>query len=99
MADFGERQQFDPPKSLCEGMRRMFAEYGDELEQALGLLTAVQFERFMSSATKDAEAREVVYFSTLGAREFHAFMASLATKASDKADFDPDFDADQQDYS
>ena len=89
------RPQLDPPKALCEGLRRMFAEYSDELEQALGLLTAVQFERFMSSTANDQKTREAVYFSTLGAREFHAFMASLAAKTQgrwteDSADL-PDY--------
>ena len=77
-----DQTQFDPPKALCEGLRRMFGEYGGELKQALDLLTAVQFERFVSSPAHDGEARETVYFSTLGAREFYAFMAALATNGS-----------------
>lgn len=87
-----ERAPFDPPKALCEGLHRMFAEYSGELKQALDLLTAVQFERFVSSPAQDGAARETVYFSTLGAREFYAFMASLATNGQGKA-------SDQQDYS
>ena len=96
MTDVAGLPQFDPPKALCKGLNRMFAEHGGDLELALRLLTSVQFERFMSSTPKDEQAREAVYFSTLGAREFHAFMASLAAQVPDKlsADF-----ADQQDYS
>lgn len=72
---------FDPPAALCEGLRRMFDTHGDEIEQAVAMMEAVQFERFMATSPKDEKAREDVYFSVLGAKEFHAFLMRLASQA------------------
>ena len=72
---------YEAPNELCEAVKRMLAQHGEAVEKSLQELEHIQFARFTSTTPKQGDERENVYFSVLGAREFHDFLHLLAAQA------------------
>lgn len=77
---------YDAPNELCEALKRVFEQHGPAIDGALDRLEEVQFARFTSTMPDEAKQREDVYFSVLGAREFHAYLKLLAAQAKSNAE-------------
>lgn len=77
---------YDAPNDLCEAVKLMFIQHGEVFGAALKKLEEIQFTRFSATNPTDTQARENIYFSMLGAREFYGYLELLAAQAKSNAE-------------